>query len=591
MIPIEFIFSSLIIFFIPGYFLYTVFLKQSIKTDPILTLILSMALSLSFIPVISFIFTEIGIEINRFSLLIIFLLMGGYILISYKKTEKHIKINDYYIYLILLIILIGSLILRYYRFMDFPVAPGTDSQHHTLISQMIVDNGGIPNNFEPYYHLKMLSYPFGFHSLVAFFYFVSGIQVPKLVNLVGQTLNAMSLLTVFYFIYSIFKDKTMALLGSYLVAFVSIFPFFYSNWGRIPGLEGMFVLPVFLVLIIQFIEKEETDYKMLILLSILMSGMFFIYYRIAIFSIIFIIIYLIFNQIALKQTVWRLGIVFLLSLIIILPQILILLKAYFSVFHDIQIPDSQFSIFRIAVVFPYYSNIPLLFFSVAGTFLGILKKDKRISLIAIWISVLVILSYLRFVPSMFDFITVLLISYFAVIVLSSYFLKLLIEKIKLPQNFLWFVLIILIPVFSIGLSNTFDINNLFVTDNDVKAMDWIKENTEVNDSFLSNYLVIPYIYGMDAGFWIPIFTHRISTVPPQNYLLERSEVNYSKYTVFESFENISTIDFLKNNNIKYIYFGDRLWGETREKRLQMLLKSDYVKVVYNEGNVWIFQIK
>jgi hypothetical protein len=53
----------------------------------------------------------------------------------------------------------------------------------------------------------------------------------------------------------------------------------------------------------------------------------------------------------------------------------------------------------------------------------------------------------------------------------------------------------------------------FVTDEDVAAMDWIRENTPEDAVFAVNtYFWLPRApHGTDAGYWIPYFTGRKTT--------------------------------------------------------------------------------
>ena len=60
-----------------------------------------------------------------------------------------------------------SLLVGLWGMRHMVVGLGSDSYHHTLIEQLIIQNGGLPSNYLPYAHLATFSYHYGFHALVA----------------------------------------------------------------------------------------------------------------------------------------------------------------------------------------------------------------------------------------------------------------------------------------------------------------------------------------------------------------------------------------------------------------------------------------
>ncbi len=81
------------------------------------------------------------------------------------------------------------------RTLDVPM--WGDSYQHTMIAQLIVDNGGLFQSWQPYTELETFTYHFGFHSAVAVFHWISGYELPKATLLVGQLINIFSVLSLY----------------------------------------------------------------------------------------------------------------------------------------------------------------------------------------------------------------------------------------------------------------------------------------------------------------------------------------------------------------------------------------------------------
>ncbi len=143
----------------------------------------------------------------------------------------------------------------------------------------------------------------------------------------------------------------------------------------------------------------------------------------------------------------------------------------------------------------------------------------------------------------------------------------------------------------------FSPENVYVKSGDINAMNWIKENTENNTTFLINSystdFLPEFITGIDGGYWIPILAKKNVTIPPMSYLIEKPlDKNYFEKVVAmskatESINSESTIKFLIKNNISYIYLGSRGVGTLR---LENLTNNPYVEPVYSKDGIWIFKL-
>ncbi|NTW00544.1 MAG: hypothetical protein HGA19_04460 [Oscillochloris sp.] len=67
----------------------------------------------------------------------------------------------------LLLVMIAIIAVRYMVVTDLEIPVWGDSLHHTMIAQLIIDQGGLFRSWEPYASMQSFTYHFGFHSQVS----------------------------------------------------------------------------------------------------------------------------------------------------------------------------------------------------------------------------------------------------------------------------------------------------------------------------------------------------------------------------------------------------------------------------------------
>ena len=96
---------------------------------------------------------------------------------------KKKSIDFYQFFLLIIIFLVLFIILFSLR--NIVAGLGSDSYHHTLITQLILEQGKAPNNYEPYAPIISFSYHFGFHGLSALLSYISGLSARLIVPITG----------------------------------------------------------------------------------------------------------------------------------------------------------------------------------------------------------------------------------------------------------------------------------------------------------------------------------------------------------------------------------------------------------------------
>lgn len=151
--------------------------------------------------------------------------------------------------LALLGVALAALLVRLYAVRDLRVGLLGDSYHHTLIVQLLLDNGGLFQSWRPYAPLATFTYHFGFHANAAFIHYVTGADAPRSVLWAGQILNALAAPAVFALAVGLGgaaragePRRWAGVWAALIVGFVSNIPAFFVNWGRYTQLSGQIAL-------------------------------------------------------------------------------------------------------------------------------------------------------------------------------------------------------------------------------------------------------------------------------------------------------------------------------------------------------------
>ncbi len=612
---------SVALFLLPGYALFTLLLPRS-GFDFIQRLIVSVGLSTALVPLLLLFCTLIGLKLDTVKAMVMMLAFGFIALWSTMRElaregkfgatrALRVKIDGIYILLVFLLVL--SLIVRFVPVRDLAIPPGTDGYHHALISQLIVENGKVPESYEPYAPLKSFTYHFGFHSVVAFLHWLTGEDVIQLTLVIGQMLNALLILSVFLFVFRLTEDRVAGLIGALMVGLISVFPAYYVYWGRFTQLTGLVILPIAIVLMMEWIDGDERHWGYALAASIALAGLFLSHYRILMFYPPFAFLYLFYKswakrgELRMMKGIWlRFAILVLFTFVLIAPWLRNLLINYES---DPLRPRSYlgpgyFSIDRIGEASSFYSNIPLLVLSLGGIIWGLWRREHHIILIFIWALFLLIASNPYWIPlpgvGMVEFVTVLISMFLPASAFVGYLMANLWRSIHraFPKARL-IGGVVLAAIAFLGakeMLGIFDPIAIYVGKADMMAMRWIQDNVTKGAKFLVN-ATIPewapdYAIGIDAGYWIPLLTGRETTLPPVIYSSERpvDEGYFADVLVLSkaanSLDTDDTLRLLKAKGVTHIYIGER----ESVIRPEELIQSPNYQLVYHDRGVWIFEV-
>ena len=196
-----------------------------------------------------------------------------------------------------------------------------DSVHHTMIARLLIDHGSLPASYAPFIADSSFYYHWGFHAVVAFVAWVTGmtspIDVARLLLWFGQMLNALTFVSMYAAGRALFSMRAawmtaaiaalmpflsfyaqetrmyslMVLLSMAAAVFatlVSYFPAYYVSWGRYTHLCGLLLLaPIGIALARAARRPSIANGLGLVILS---AGLIVIHVRIAFFAATFAVV-------------------------------------------------------------------------------------------------------------------------------------------------------------------------------------------------------------------------------------------------------------------------------------------------------------
>lgn len=473
----------------------------------------------------------------------------------------------------LLLISLGALVIRLFAVRDLRAGFLGDSVHHTMIVQLLLDNNGLFNSWQPYAPLSSFTYHFGFHSNVAFYAWLTGTPATLSTLIVGQAINAATAPMAFLLISRLLRQDQHAdattfplptvagVWAAALTAFASSMPFFYTNWGRYTQLVGQVVLVAVVVVWIEALERaadgQSKRTSPLFGLAILLTvGLMLTHYIVTIFAALMVGTYVIACVVQRANIRAALAVLLpsavsaFLALVASAPWIRNTLTSGLTR-NVTTLGDGAVGADRLALmaaltpITPTYLRPWMLALGGMSVLLALAQRRWRVVMLAIWSALLILVV----TPQTFglpgtgvvDQFTAYIALYITVLPLCAYCVAALLEWIVRPvaavltnQRLVASTTLVLTAIAVLGLGiwgaswmpNTIDRNRQMLTAADERAMNWIRANTPADARFVVNTFPAyggTLIAGTDGGWWIPLLTLRTTTLPPMTYGSERFE--------------------------------------------------------------------
>ncbi len=502
---------------------------------------------------------------------------------------------------------------RLYQARDLLLPNWVDSQHHYLIIRVILEGRGLPDTLAPYLE-QPFYYHYGFHAVTALFTALSGLEIGQAMLVFGQLLNAVIGLSVYALGKTLWKDWRPAAAAALLVSFATRMPAYYLSWGRYTLATGLVLLPLAMMAAIRLLEKpiRKADVATLALLT---GGVLLSHYFAAVLLAFFLILLgLVFflprMKAALTATVDFAGVIVgtLAGLVLAAPWLLRV--AHFSSLSSgvaSNLPISEASLEASADTAHYIwqllgpaGNHWLLAAAGLGLVWAIIRRKQ--TAFWLWTVVCALLALpwsIVLKPFRPDHFAIVL--FLPVTLLAGYLFWQMGQFLGkwLKQDWIAIVLpallVIAWTVWGFNLSaNIVNSVTVLVTEDDIEALDWVRENVPEDARFFINtaYWQNGNYRGVDGGGWLLPYTGRWSLVPTVFYGFSPDRDAVADLVRWGREANkITTCDeafwgLVEEAELNWVYVRQGV-GSLQPEGLQGCAE---VEEVYANETVWVYRI-
>lgn len=614
------------IFLLPGYALLALARRQ-LDFDPVETLCMALGLSLAAVPLLLYATTLLGIQQGRW-LVVGLLVLCAVVAVwghwpgrsAVKSVGKPLDRAAYLAYGALAVIFLFTLVGRLWSVRGIAFPLWTDSYGHMLITQLVLDAGAVPATYEPYAPIHEFTYHFGFHTLTAWFHWITGTPLPRSLVLVGQILNALVVPVTYLFVKHLFNSRGAGVIAALIAGLLSHMPSQFVNWGRYTQLHGQMLLPVVLVLYLAFLRNPKPNVRVLLLTALAFAGLFFAHYRIFVFGMLFVIILFAFAYSWPQQWGQPRGRLLLNNLLIAGVGLLLLgpwlwrLAGGFGGNYARTVVDYQEEVhgeyfgFSLNEFVDYGMHGYLWVVAGLGALLGLWRRNRVVIALMLWMAAMLAganLHLINFTP-LYSTTIVILMIYLPVSALCGYVVveggKWIAAQTGLRLAFSprlaagLLAVLLLAGIYSVQRDQELVApENGFVLPEDLAAMEWIRQEIPPDALFYiaTSFWTPTVAHGLEAGYYLPLLAGRQTIMPLQNYASDgtmeyRSLVNQRLRDLAAAPDMHTLAQTMRAYGISHVYIGARPTHLNPQSFVDAPADFD---LLYNEGGVWIFAVR
>ena len=551
------------------------------KRDPLARLADTVGLSVAFIAFLGQVFFVLGWHFPGW-LVYLLLTLAFLAVIAAGLLGKFDAPN-----ISILTIIVGAAVLLgliYWRFLQaetlvFPA--WVDSVHHVLVTQKIIDHGGVPQTLGPELPVPF-HYHYGFHITAALFTWLSKLPASDGVLWIGQVINALVAVGIYRVTKSVWKDSRAAAIAALFTMLAFQMPAYYLTWGRYTLLTGILIMLPAMATAYDLLYDGFTRERTARLIA-LVTGLSLTHYMALFFLGLFVGALLIVKFVAwlrlrLKKEAASLrdlsicAAASLGGIVLALPWLIRMLSALHKqarvevVMPSGSDPAAEFD-YILYLLGPKHNYVLLI---AAAVFLILAWWKKEARPLALWATLLLLLNLpwgLRIGPFRPDHYTIVLFIP-AAILLGGGLLWLARQLTRFLRS--WIAWLILAAVAAAGLiwgmrstQNVLNPVTVLADEVDRAALDWVNRNTPPEARFLAN--TTHWIYsthrGVDGGYWIMPYTRRFTTALPGLY-------SYAEHDVLNDWRDWSS------RTTELTTCDDAFWSLVKDAELTHLYLRD-----------------
>jgi hypothetical protein len=513
-----------------------------------------------------------------------------------------------------------------------------DSVQHTVITQLLLDHGGLFESWEPYAPYESFTQQFGFPAASAFVAWLVGLPSPRAVVLAGQLVNALAALAVYPLAVRL-GGRWAGVVAVLVAGLIATMPMMYVNWGRYPQLAGLAILPVAVWLLgealngaLPAIGGPRRALGLIVLAGLAAAGMLLASYRMLHFFGGLVLAWFALPLLAgarrPARAAWRaagqLALAGVVAGAVLLPWELRLPSGRLPAAFDATltgVPEVErvlgdYQNWRLA---PSYGPDWLLALAAVALVWAVVRRRYDAAAIGLWVAGLSAFTLLRLVrfptAAFFDNFSVVIMLYLPAALLISWLAGELVAALtrRWPARAAHVALgavLIAAALGTIERAHVIDDHFAIATRPDLEAFTWVREHVPADARFAVNGFTIwqdSSAVGSDGGWWLPVLGRRANLMPPQYALSSELEAvpGYSQ-SVVELVRTLAAepppaapgLAALCRAGATHIYIGQKQGatgiaaGDSAVLRFdgQALAASPHFELLYRRDRVWIFAL-
>ncbi len=524
--------------------------------------------------------------------------------------------------LVLLAVLGLVLLSRFYplRFLEAPM--WGDSYQHTVITQRILESGGLFASWRPYAEMETFTYHFGFHTAAAVLAWAMGLPAPQAVLWAGQVLNVLAVLALYPLAWKLGGTRWAGLTAVLIAGLLSPMPAYYANWGRYTQLAGQVILPAIMLLAWHLLEPPRTPRGLALLTTLALAGLTLTHYRVAAFAGVYLLALLAMAALhspPLKPSFIRMVSVGLGAGLLTLPWFANVLQGKLPLILTSQLTtrpaeaSAWIRLYNAIGDLTTYLPLPIWLLAGAGLLWGLRRRERLAFAIGLWWLLLLLAAnpqWLRLPgQGVLTNFAVFIAAYLPASVLVAAIVGWLTARAPLRSRSPLLAALVLVFGFWGLRDRVADIDparHALVTRPDVRAAVWITDNLPSEAKFLVNAFPAyggTSVVGSDAGWWLPILAGRQTTLPPLTYVSEqgprpdyREWVNQLTFLIGErGLTAEEVLQELRARGVTHVYLGQRQGAVNAPPGYRLspetLLADRHFSLLYHQDRVWIFEFR
>ncbi|MDW8292645.1 MAG: hypothetical protein RML84_06055 [Anaerolineae bacterium] len=509
-------------------------------------------------------------------------------------------------------VLLATLATRLLVMRTLPVPLGSDSYHHSLVTQLLVENSGLFSNWGRYAPLQSFTYHFGFHTSAAVWHWLTRLPPHESVFFVGQTFNGLAALALYPVAFLLYPSRWSGTVATLMAGLLLPMPAFYINWGRYPQITGQIILATLVTHAWLFSQERKLNRRIRIVfvLALVFAGLLLTHYRVSAFFVLFLLSLWVVESMRQRRAKGDgvlLVIVFLFGILLTLPWWTRVLDGML----DDWVGRHFFAVLRQRYGFWIEFNRlrdldqvmhPLLWLTfVLGIGYALWARNSLSAVFGVWFILLLLLTNPEWVGlpggGMVGRNNLAISAYAGATPFQSLLIVSLVERFPCRRLLGVLLTAVSLALAVLGVPRQLGIverGSIFVTSPDLRAMEWMNQNLPRGSKVFAEptLLVDEVVVGSDAGWWLPLLTHHKSNIPPLTYLIERAHDSNFQQEIADSARKWSSAaspaKFLRDLGFEYVYVGQRI---SDDHLLRSRISTGDFETVYARDRVIIAKVR